>query len=87
MLRKEPFGSNSFSFAKIFMKKPSLTNSTLFKKNVLPRDFALGLSGGLDRVSGQVVEGDEVPDHAHGLVERAVTIVGGVAVLLKEVVL
>ena len=38
-------------------------------------------------MSGQVVEGDEVPDHAHGLVERAVTIVGGVAVLLKEIVL
>ena len=38
-------------------------------------------------MSGQVVESDEVPDHADGLVEGAVTIVGRVSVLLKEVVL
>jgi hypothetical protein len=38
-------------------------------------------------VSRQVVERDEVPDHADRLVEGAVPIVRRVAVLLEEVVL
>ena len=38
-------------------------------------------------MSGEVVEGDDVPEHADRLVEGAVSVVGAVAVLLQEVVL
>ena len=54
---------------------------------IVPCDFVVRLSGGFDGVPGQVVEGDEVPDHADRLVEWAVAIVRRVAVLLQEVVL
>lgn len=52
-----------------------------------PRDLVLGLRRGLDCSASGVVEADEVVQHEHALVERAVAIVCGVAVLLQEVVL
>lgn len=41
----------------------------------VPGDLVVGLRGGLDGVSGHVVECDDVLQHAHGLVERTETIV------------
>ena len=52
-----------------------------------PRDLVLALRGALHGVAGEVVERHDVLEHAHGLVEGAVAVVGGVAVLLEEVVL
>lgn len=44
----------------------------------VPRDLVLRLGGGLHGVTGHVVEGDHVAEHAHGLVEGTEAIVGGV---------
>lgn len=52
-----------------------------------PGHFVFGLSGGFDGVAGEIIEADHVLEHADGLIEGAETIVVGVSVLLKEVVL
>lgn len=52
-----------------------------------PRYLVVRLRCVLHRALGQVVEGDDVLEHADGLVEWAVAIIWGVGVLLEEVVL
>ncbi len=52
-----------------------------------PGDLVLRLGGGLDGAARTIVEADQIVQHEHGLVEGTEAIVGGVAVLLQEVVL
>lgn len=52
-----------------------------------PGDLVVRLGGVLHGLLGQVEEDHNVLEHAHGLVERTVAVVGSVGVLLEEVVL
>ena len=53
----------------------------------VPGDLVVGLSGGLHRVTSQVIESHNVLQHAHCLVEGAVSVVRTVAVLLQKIIL
>ena len=79
--------TENFTFRSIGVQKYIVLKSLYKKINLQFNHLVVGLCRGLDGVSGEVVEGDDVPEHAHGLVEGAVSVVGAVAVLLQEVVL
>ena len=51
-----------------------------------PGDLAVRLRRVLHCLLGQVKEGHNVLEHAHGLVEGAVAVVGSVGVLLEKVI-
>ena len=52
-----------------------------------PGDLVVRLRGVLHGLLSQVEEGHNVLEHAHGLVERTVAVVGSVGVLLEKVIL